>query len=276
MPDSWLETRIDVPPAMAEAMANHLMELGSPGLAVEESETHTRLIAYFERPEQVEAARRFAAVLVDGARVVSSSIGSEDWAENWKAHFPPLLIGARFYVCPPWAPPAPAGRLPVVIDPGMAFGTGNHATTAGCLELLERHLQPGMAVLDVGTGSGVLAIAALLLGARHATAVDDDPLATAAAAGNAARNGVAERITVLASIDAVAGTYDLGLANIQLNVLCALEERIAARIRPGGVLIASGVLREEADALAARYARHWELGETAGDERWLAVAARRR
>lgn len=276
MPDSWLETRIDVPPGAVEAMANHLMELGSPGLTIEESATHTRLIAYFERSDQVEAARRFAAILVDGVRVSTEPIHSENWAENWKAHFPPLSIGERLYVCPPWAPPEPAGRLRVVIDPGMAFGTGNHATTCGCLELLQRHVTPDIEVLDVGTGSGVLSIAALLLGARRATAIDNDPLATAAVASNAERNGVAARVLVGSSLDEVDGTFDLGLANIQLNVLCELEERIAARIRPGGMLIASGVLTEELDALKSRYAERWEFGQQAGDERWVAIVARRR
>lgn len=275
MSRTWLETRVEIAAEAAEAVADRLVELGSPGLVTEEEGDRVRLVAYFDRDDQVEASRRFAAALDPIAAVSATRIDSENWAENWKRHFPPLPIGERLWVCPPWAPAPPPGRLAVVIDPGMAFGTGNHATTSACLELLERHLPPGADVLDVGTGSGVLSIAALRLGARRAVGVDTDPLATTAARENAARNSVAGGFEVRSSLEEVAGEFDLAVANIQLNVLLELEAAIAARLGPGGLLIASGLLRGDLDDWKRGYARNWRPGETAGDDEWVAVVATR-
>lgn len=277
MPRSWLETAVEVPNESAEAMANRLLEIGSPGLVTEDCGARTRLIAYFDEPGQVEEARRYASVLCGGAAAVASSeIGSQDWAENWKEHFPPLEIGEKLHLCPPWAAVPPSGRIAVVIDPGMAFGTGHHATTRACLELIERCVVPGCEVLDVGTGSGVLSIAALLLGAGRAAGVDIDPLATEAATANALRNGVADRFSVCDSLDRVEGTFPLAFANIQLDALAALEPRLASLVEPGGTLIVSGLLRGELGAWKAIYEARWISGETAGDAQWVAVAARRR
>ena len=276
MQSSWLETVIEVPTEFAEVMANRLLEIGSPGLVTEEVGQSTRLTAYFDTEEQVALAGRYAAALSAGALVRSGEISSENWAENWKDHFPPLLVGTRLYLCPPWASTPPSGRIAVVVDPGMAFGTGHHTTTRACLELLESRVAPGCDLLDVGTGSGVLSIAALLLGACRAVGVDVDPLATDAAAENAVRNGVADRLSLSSSLADVSGLFDLAVANIQLNVLTELEPQIAARVRPGGILIASGLLREELDAWKAHYGDDWEIGESSGDAQWVAVAARRR
>jgi ribosomal protein L11 methyltransferase len=158
----------------------------------------------------------------------------------------------------------------------MAFGTGHHATTRTCLELLERHLQAGCALLDVGTGSGVLAIAALRLGAERAVGVDVDPLARAAAAANAARNGVADRLRVRGSLDEVDGNFAAATANLQLSLLVELETRIAARLLPDGLLVASGLLREEIEAWRAVYAGRWREVEISGDREWVTVASHRR
>jgi ribosomal protein L11 methyltransferase len=276
MSRSWLETRVAVPREAAEVVASYLIDAGSPGLVTEEAGERIELVAYFDGEEQVEAVRLYLRQHAIEASVRVARIGEENWAENWKEHFPPLAVGERLYLCPPWAAAPLPGRTTIVIDPGMAFGTGHHATTRACLELLERYVEKDCRVLDVGTGSGVLSIAALLLGAGRAVGVDTDPLATAAAAENAERNGVAARLSLHASLDDVDGRFDLAVANIQLNVLCDLERGIAARVRPGGTLVASGLLREELDAWRQRYAEDWELGDTAGDAQWVAIAARRR
>lgn len=276
MPRSWIETRVEVGLDAAEIVASFLVDLGSPGLVTEDRGERVELVAYFDAESEIEALRAWLGAHAIDAAIRTQRIGEENWAENWKEHFPPTLVGERLYLCPPWAVTPPAGRVSIVIDPGMAFGTGHHATTRACLELLETRVRPGMHVLDVGTGSGVLSIAALQLGAARAAGVDTDPLATGAAAENAARNGVAASLSLHASLDGVGGVFDLALANIQLNVLTPLEPEIAARVRPGGTLIASGLLREELDAWRAVYAANWDFGAIAGDAQWAAIAATRR
>lgn len=276
MPRSWLQTRVEVPLESADVVGTLLVELGSPGLVSEDRGAQCELLAYFDDVAQVEAVRARLASLGAGTVVEVSPINEENWAENWKDHFPPVAIGSRLQLCPPWEPTAPPGRIAVVIDPGMAFGTGHHATTKACLELLEPYVTADTELLDVGTGSGVLSIAALLLGARRAVGVDTDPLALEAAVANAARNGVGARFSVHSSLEGIVGRFAVAVANIQLNVLAELEPRITALVAPDGVLIASGLLREELAAWRAIYGAHWIAGDTAGDAQWVAVAARRR
>jgi ribosomal protein L11 methyltransferase len=273
---SWLETRVEVSSDLAEAVAAHLVELGSPGLIEENTGPQSILVAYFEDAEQVAAVRRSLSALAPEATITVREISEQDWAENWKVHFPPLAIGDKLLLCPPWISPAATDRVTIVIDPGMAFGTGHHATTRACLELLEGCDLAGVDVLDVGTGSGVLAIAALRLGARRAVGVDTDPIALEAARDNAGRNGVADRFESALSLEQVAGVFDVATANLQLNTLLELEAAISARVRPDGVLIASGLLRADVEAWRQRYAADWRIGESAGDEQWAAVMARRR
>ncbi len=181
-----------------------------------------------------------------------------DWAERWKEHFRPLHIGRRLWVLPTWesGERPPAGALVVTLDPGLAFGTGQHATTALCLELLEGGLAAGDAgarVLDVGCGSGILAIAAALLGSRDVLAIDNDPTAVTVAHENIAQNGVGD--VVRASGDdlrAVPGVFDWVLANIIAPVLVELAEPLVAHTARGGALVLSGVLdTQEAEVLAA-------------------------
>ncbi|MGI6367950.1 MAG: 50S ribosomal protein L11 methyltransferase [Anaerolineae bacterium] len=184
-----------------------------------------------------------------------------DWAESWKAFFPPLLIGERFVVVPSWVEyQVPEGRLPLYIDPGMAFGTGLHATTRLCLIALERQPVADTRVLDVGTGSGILAIAAALLGAAQVDAMDVDPVCVQVSQENAQRNGVASRIQVeRATLPSRARTgvayhqgsgYDLLLINILAEIIIDMAASLPPRIRPGGVCIASGILQEKVPAVS--------------------------
>jgi ribosomal protein L11 methyltransferase len=272
MPRSSLETRVDVPIELAELMANRLFEIGSPGLASEDAGVRTRLIAYFDTEKQVNEVRTSAKALSASIVVESTRIGDEDWAENWKEHFRPVAVGEKLYVCPPWAVTPPHGRIAVVIDPGMAFGTGHHTTTRACLELIEHFLTSACDVLDIGTGSGVLAIAALQLGARSAVGVDVDPLAITAALANGERNCVVDRMAACDSLAKIEQAFDLVVANIQLNTLCELEERVATLVKPGGTWIVSGLLRSELSSWYAHIAERWTPGLTRGDDEWVAVA----
>lgn len=180
-------------------------------------------------------------------------VADDDWAEAWREQFVAQRIG-RVVVVPSWSvEPVAADEVPVILDPGMAFGTGLHPTTRGCLELLQ-HLQPmPERVLDVGCGSGILAIAALRLGAGHAVGLDTDPVAIAATVANAERNGLADRM------EATVGTlpadapeqFPLVLANLVAAILVQLAPRLAAHLAPGGTLLASGIIEPKADAVVA-------------------------
>ena len=171
----------------------------------------------------------------------------EDWANAWKAHYGVHRIGRRVVVRAPWHEYEPKdGEVVVELDPGMAFGTGLHPSTKLCVLALEEEMRPGARVLDVGTGSGILAIAAALIGAGRVDAVDIEPVSVRAARENAARNGVAERVRIeqgsVGSGEPFRGTYDLVVANIIARILIDLAPGIAASVAAGGSLILSGVI----------------------------------
>ncbi len=214
-------------------------------------------------------------------------LADKDWAEAWKAFFPPLPIGERLVVVPTWVDYAPKPyEIILRLDPGMAFGTGLHASTRLCLVALERLLAPGARVLDVGTGSGILAIAAALLGAGEVWAIDNDPVAAQVAAENAALNGVQGRVQVAwATLPGLApsavplftqGGFDLLLINILAEVIIPLASSIAAALRPGGRFVASGILVEKGEAVAkALEGAGLDVEEHLIEEGWIALIGRK-
>ena len=205
-------------------------------------------------------------------------LATEDWAEAWKRHYRPLRIGQRIVISPSWEEPAlGAGDVLIKLDPGMAFGTGTHPSTQLALRLLEKYIRPRSVALDVGTGSGVLAIAAVKLGATRVIATDIDPEAVRTAEENARLNEVRNQITLLVDSVIDSGRYDLVVANILADVLAdlLLHENLAARVAPEGVLILSGIIqqRREVVDLALR-AAGMEVIDVAADGDWIALAAR--
>jgi len=264
-PTTWTETTVAVATIHAEGVASFLLDLGSPGLMTEEAPGTVTLTAYLsaEPTEQLAALRAFCADLDATtptecpARINTRMLQQEDWAHSWMEHFPPLAVGERLYVLPPWVHDIPAGRIAIIIDPGLAFGTGQHATTQGCLILIERVVAtrtPARA-LDVGTGSGILAIALAKLGVADIDAVDIDPEACRAAIVNCARNAVEDHVHIGNDGNTARGSYDLITANLLSSVLIEMAPILAARLTASGELIASGILVHEADNVAAAFAR---------------------
>jgi ribosomal protein L11 methyltransferase len=192
------------------------------------------------------------------------TVDDADWLESWKATITPIHIG-RFLVRPTWSDAQEEGAITIALDPGMAFGTGLHPTTQQCLEALSYLDLEGLRVLDVGTGSGILAIAAAKRGARDVVGVDTDPLAVRAARENAAANGVAIEARLGSAAD-VTGIFDVVLANLVGPVLMQIAPHLRARLRTSGSLIAAGITTEaERDVLAAFVAEG--LGVVDSDER---------
>ena len=197
-------------------------------------------------------------------------IKDEDWLETWKASFKPIRIGA-FLVRPTWSDADPGDAIVLSLDPGMAFGTGLHPTTQGCLRLLSRIDVAGLRVADVGTGSAILAIAAAKRGAREVVGVDIDEVAIREAKENVTRNGVAIALAVGSAAD-LEGTFDVVLANIVAAVLKKIAPDLAAHLAPDGRLVVAGIIAtEEADTVAAFHAHGLRVWAREQDGDWVAL-----
>ena len=250
---------------------------------LERDRDHAVIHLYIPAQENPLEAISFLRARLDAAGIGHAirweKVEEEDWATAWKQFYHPTHIGSRLVVCPSWEPYAPQPQEVVLtLDPGMAFGTGTHETTRLCLELLEQVVTPGTSLLDVGTGSGILAVAALLLGARSAVGVDIDEVAVRVATENAQQNGVAGRAAFLAGdlTQKVEGTYQVVTANIVADVILRLLPDLGRFLQPGGDFIASGIIdtreQELVEAVAAAGYRIVEVRRLGG---WVAIHARR-
>lgn len=210
-------------------------------------------------------------------RIVFREVADQDWTRVWMDQFRPMQFGRRLWIYP-WnvEPPADEEAVIVRLDPGLAFGTGTHPTTALCLEWLDGVDLAGRRVIDYGCGSGVLAIAALKLGAARVIGVDNDPQALEASRDNAARNGVGDRLELFAPEDFADAPADVFVANILAGPLAELAPRFAANVRPGGELALSGILAGQAQELVERYAEWFAELEVATREDWVRITGRRR
>jgi ribosomal protein L11 methyltransferase len=291
---NWLEIRLTVDGELAEAVADLLARYAPGGVAIMAlregdqaalPETPVAVCAYLPADETLEARR---AAIEQGLWHLGMiqplpapafrPIDEQDWAEAWKAHYHPIPIGRRLLILPAWLPSPDDRRLPIVLDPGMAFGTGTHPSTQLSLAAIEDYLQPGDEMIDLGCGSGILSIAAARLGARHIRALDIDPLAVGIARENAERNGVAAQIAVSAGslddlLEAGAPTADLLAANILAPVLeTMVRQGLSRAVRPGGALILAGILAEQAEALVKTCRRRGlDLIEQRASGEWRAL-----
>ncbi len=308
-PGTWLELTVEADQEAVEAVSEILARVASGGVAVEvpfvpeleglvaRPDPSRPAIVRGYLPAPNEDAIRPAVAAVEAALGHLSAFGlrpigeletrflrEADWASAWKAHVRVLRIGRRLVIRPSWRRYRPAAdEVVVTLDPGQAFGTGLHPTTRLCLRALEDlgeagRLGPETRVLDLGSGSGILALAAGKLGAGRILALDVDPIAVEATAANARRNGLADRVEVRrGSLPSGAGPFDVILANLVATVLIELAPRLAAELAPRGVLVASGIVIDRAAEVEAAFG---EAGLVVADRLvegdWIAGEWRRR
>lgn len=278
----WREVSVGVASLEADEVAALLRAEASGGAVIEETPSGSIVRAYFPQdpsPQPVQAALQALARSFPHLKPREKPLAEEEWTQGWKGFFSPLLIGQRLLIRPPWErEPPPPSRVAVTIDPGPAFGTGHHTTTQMCLEAVERYLKPEARVLDLGTGSGILAIAAARLGAGRVVALDTDPVAIRAAQANARANRVLSRITVRpGTLPARLKPFDLLLANISSQVIIEMARPLARAARPGAVLAASGFLAESLEAVQrALGVAGWAPVEVLSGDDWRTLVARRR
>ncbi|HKC72776.1 MAG TPA: 50S ribosomal protein L11 methyltransferase [Chloroflexota bacterium] len=320
----WLEISVETEAAAVETVSAILREYGDGGVAIEQHavpdgedgsyhyDSARPLTVTTYVPATADGKQRCRALAAALGHLTvfnlaqigpprTREVAEEDWATAWKDFYHPMRFGRRLVVKPSWrAFQAGPDDLVIELDPGMAFGTGLHQTTAMCLALLEDYVRPGASVLDQGTGSGILAIAAARLGARCVIAVDSSEVAVAAARENVARNGLSSVIQVLhgdtphpptssvsrggfplaggveqGASSALPAAYDLIVANIIANVIIALAAPVAAALGPSGVLLASGIIRDrEDDVRAALGAAGLALERREARDEWITLVAR--
>lgn len=279
----WLELQIIVSLASHEAVAEICRQVGCAGVCLQEDCIVTHLPMTDELPtRKAKLLSRLNQLpnwgLPGVQRVSEQVVDDAQWAETWKSFFHVQRVGNRVVVKPSWQDYDPQPEDVIVeLDPGMAFGTGQHPTTQLCIEFMENLMQKGMTVVDVGTGSGILAIVAAKLGAYSVWACDNDPVAILTAQRNITHNGVEQCISVhLAEGCDEAPTCDLLVANITAEVVESLLPLFAARLRRGGCVILSGIVQERSNGVRQRLlAAPWvELLERQRGE-WCAFAARR-
>jgi ribosomal protein L11 methyltransferase len=274
----FVELTLIIPEDAHESLVSLLTSKGSIGFIEED----TRLIAYF--PATFPAAklaaelRLYKEVLKESGREDAfdfslKTIPDQDWNESWKKEFKPLDVGERFTILPPWEERRP-GRINLIIDPGMAFGTGHHETTRSCLVLMEKYESQLSKdrFLDIGCGTGLLAIAASKLGFQEILAVDTDPLATKAARMNGDLNAVLSIDIREGSITAAEGNFDCITANIISGVLVLMADQIAGRLKHNGAAILSGILSEQTEeVVAAAFKAGLRLVEKYPDGKWVSL-----
>lgn len=250
---------LDVPTDEVELISSELWEQGAQGIeerdatTIDQGASATVTTLVVSVPDDAVAAALAAEYARFGARV--EHVVGDEWRDAWKQYFKPTRVGGRILLRPSWEPVSPAPHETVLtIDPGQAFGSGIHETTRLVLMEADRRAKVGDTILDVGCGSGILAVAGLLLGAESAICLDIDPLAVDVANENAERNAVASRLTASTQdVREISGQFSLVLANIQAWVLKELAEALMQRVAPGGVLVLSGVLVGQEDDVAKSF-----------------------
>lgn len=290
----WLQVRLAITPEQAEKYEDALLSVGAVSVTFMDAEdqpifepdlgttplwSHTHLLALFEADVDLDNLTAHLERLTGGPlpEYQIEQIEDQDWERSWMDNFTPMRFGQRLWIVPSWHAAPEPDAVNLLLDPGLAFGTGTHPTTALCLQWLDSQALQGASVLDFGCGSGILAIAALLLGADQAIGTDIDPQALEASRENANRNGLAaQRFALYMPADLPAEAADVVLANILAGPLISLAGQITRLVKPGGRLALSGILAEQAEDVRAAYSTAFDLDPTATQDGWVRITGKRR
>ncbi len=290
----WLQVRLAITPEQAETYEDALLEVGAVSVTFMDAEdqpifepdlgttplwSHTHLLALFEADTDETALLAHLQLLCGGALPEHhvERIEDQDWERSWMDGFQPMRFGQRLWIVPSWHAAPQPDAVNLLLDPGLAFGTGTHPTTALCLEWLDGQNLDNCSVLDFGCGSGILAIAALLLGAPQAAGTDIDPQALEASRDNASRNSIdPARFPVYLPADLPQQPAHVVVANILAGPLVSLAPQITALVKSGGRLALSGILAEQAEEVRAAYASAFDLDPTAVKDGWVRISGVRR
>jgi ribosomal protein L11 methyltransferase len=291
---SWLQLSIDTSEAQAPLLELVFENLGALSVTLGDAGDQplmelppdsqqlwqqTRVTALFEGEQEPKTLRETLAEALDSElleRLRWERIEDRLWERVWLEHFKPMPFGQRLWVCPDGQSVEQPGGVIIQLDPGLAFGTGTHPTTALCLTWLDGIDLQGKTIIDYGCGSGILAIAALKLGARSALAVDHDPQALEASRDNAAKNGVADRLHTCLPDDMPSTPADILVANILAGPLISLAPTLAGLMDPGGLFALSGILAEQQAEVAEQYLNFADLQTIRQQDEWILIAGSRR
>lgn len=296
----WLQIKVETDPEQAEQYEDLLLEAGcaavtyqdaadqpifEPDLGTTPLWSRTVVTGLFAAEEDVEqtlqqlnaARQQLPATIGQPPEFKAEILEDKDWEREWMESYHPMRFGQRLWVCPSWREAPEPEAVNLMLDPGLAFGTGTHPTTALCLQWLDGQPLDDQLVVDYGCGSGILGIAALLLGAREVVAVDIDPQALTATRDNLARNRIAaERLHCSLPANAPAVQADTLVANILAGPLVQLAPTLAALTRPGGHLLLSGLLAEQAQEVSAAYSPWFDMEPAVEQEGWIRLTGRKR
>ena len=288
MTESWLHLTVHTSAACLDAVANFLIECGSSGVVLKRRAVE----AYFPNNRAAEALKRAVhRFVLDVVKLQGRSskprlswqvAQPENWQNAWKRFIRPSRVGKQFWVTPPWVtPPKFRSRQVITIEPGMAFGTGTHPTTRGCLEFIEEvaALLPGSkwTALDIGTGSGILAIALAKLGAKKVWAIDNDPVAIAVAKENLRINGADDKVHLsTTALRRLKSIFPLVVGNLTAETIIEHAGAMAQRVAAGGYLILSGILHDKAAAVLRCFAPRFQVIRRKRTREWVTLLLRRR
>lgn len=291
---SWIQLKLDTTPDQSSALEDLLLEYGAcavtyqdgcdqplyePDLGTTPLWNNLRLFGLFTADTDMDEVIAQLNNTVPGSYSAHrvEIVEDKDWEREWMTHFHPMQFGERLWVCPSWKEIPHPEAVNLMLDPGLAFGTGTHPTTALCLKWLDAQDLEGKQVIDYGCGSGILAIAALLLGAKHAVGVDTDPQALEASRDNAGRNKIEDgKLHVYYPKDTPDTLADVMVANILAGPLVSLAETLAKHTAPGGKLALSGILAEQADDVLAAYSEWFTMDPVTELDGWVRLSGIRK
>ena len=282
MPQAWLQLSIRVAKRHLEIVSNYVIEKGSPGVVLKSG----GIDAYFPSSRHDAALKsevnRFVGARAGKARLEWKVVQPEDWENSWKRFIKPARVGRSFWVTPPWLNrPNFRRREIITIEPGMAFGTGTHATTRSCMEFLEvvasKMTVKRWSVLDVGTGSGILAMAARLLGATEIWAIDNDPVAIKVARENLRLNGIGDAVVLSGrKISTIRRSFTVVIGNLTAETIIELAKILQSRVAANGYLILSGILHWQAKNLLRCFAEQFRAVKRQRKREWVSFLLQRK